>query len=134
MRHLNPKLSIVSLDTIFCLVIFYLFKTLANTADPDQTAPEEQSDQGLQCLLLNIARYNIPQIMNNEDGKIHCGAINSYGQKELIRFTGPAAVTNTAAHDCVFFLFFFFFCFSFSMKRRHLRQETVLQYKETFYQ
>ena len=26
-------------------------KILANSVDPDQTAPKEQSDQGLQCLL-----------------------------------------------------------------------------------
>ena len=29
-------------------------KMLPNSTDPDQTAPKEQSDQGLHCLLLHL--------------------------------------------------------------------------------
>ena len=36
--------------------------TYANSADPDQTAPEEQSDQGLHCLPFHYFRKH----MHNE--------------------------------------------------------------------
>ena len=32
--------------------------TYANSADPDQTAPEEQSDQGLHCLQFHASILN----------------------------------------------------------------------------
>ena len=33
-------------------------KVWANSTDPDQTAPEEQSDQGLHCLLFHLHHFD----------------------------------------------------------------------------
>ena len=37
-------------------------KMLANSADPDQTAPKEQSDQGLHCLHRNVYGNNCSKV------------------------------------------------------------------------
>ena len=44
---------------------------MANSVDPDQTAPEEQSDQNLHCLLRHTCPniwnfYKVVQLMTNE--------------------------------------------------------------------
>ena len=43
-------LPCVNLDKSVRMIIKTSIELMVNIADPDQTAPEEQSDLGLQCL------------------------------------------------------------------------------------
>ena len=70
-------------NLLYCNDTEYLVRsTGTNSADPNQTAPKEQSDQGLHCLpfnpdrqqfqMLKEKRFNMLKLSNNYSNYLSC--------------------------------------------------------------